>query len=250
MACSTALAVNASLDHPQVWLLYVLGATMSAIFAARYPVHRSLVPLLLTNDLRPAGYALQATLGSLGMMAGPALAGVLISGLGLTSAYGLDVVTYVVALLAYAGLAPSPPFAGAGRASRDSVVAGTAVPARALGDPQRLRRRPARHGVRHAPARCSRRWPSGWAAAPTMYGLLLSSVAAGAFVASIVSGWTIRIKHSGRAVLYSVVAWGAAITVVGLTREPAVVLAMLAVRGRRRHDLRRLPLDDRGRGHA
>ena len=26
MACSAALAVNASLEHPQLWLLYVLGA--------------------------------------------------------------------------------------------------------------------------------------------------------------------------------------------------------------------------------
>src|SRR6476620_8753317 len=31
-ACSAALAINASLDHPQVWLLYVLGATASATF--------------------------------------------------------------------------------------------------------------------------------------------------------------------------------------------------------------------------
>ena len=28
-ACSIALAINASLDHPQLWLLYVLGAGAS-----------------------------------------------------------------------------------------------------------------------------------------------------------------------------------------------------------------------------
>ena len=36
---------------------------------------------------------------------------------------------------------------------------------------------------------------------PTLYGLLLSSVAAGAFVASLTSGWATRVRRQGRAVL-------------------------------------------------
>src|SRR2546423_641494 len=36
---------------------------------------------------------------------------------------------------------------------------------------------------------------------PTLYGLLVSSVAAGAFIASLGSGWTARVRRPGRAVL-------------------------------------------------
>ena len=64
-----------------------------------------------------------------------------------------------------------------------------------------------------------------------LYGLLLSSVAAGAFVASLLSGWTGRVRHQGRAVLWAVTAWGAAITVTGFAREPALALVMLACAG-------------------
>ena len=91
LACSTALAVNASLSHPQLWLLYVLGAASSATFAVTFPVVRSLLPLLLEPKLRPAAFALQSTYGSFGMMAGPALAGVLIGTPGTTTAYVVDV---------------------------------------------------------------------------------------------------------------------------------------------------------------
>src|SRR6266576_2927528 len=61
MACSTVLAINASLDHPQLWLLYVLGAASSAVFAVTFPVVRSLLPLLLEEALRPAAFGLQST---------------------------------------------------------------------------------------------------------------------------------------------------------------------------------------------
>ena len=66
---------------------------------------------------------------------------------------------------------------------------------------------------------------------PGLYGLLLSSVAAGAFVASLASGWTTRVKRHGRAVLWCVTIWGATIAVAGMTRMTVVVLAMLACAG-------------------
>jgi len=225
-----ALAVNASLHHPQVWLVYVLGATASGIFAVTYPLTRSLLPLLLEEDLRPAAFALQATYGSFGMMAGPAIGGLLIGGVGLVSAYGVDVATYVIALVAFFGLRPSPPVEGAVRASRDAVlqgirflrghsvvmsVFGIDLLAMVFGMPRAL-----------FPALALR-----LGGGPGLYGLLLSSVAAGAFLASLVSGWTGRVRHQGRAVLLAVTAWGLSIAVVGLTRVTWLVLVMLAAAG-------------------
>jgi len=230
LCVSVALTVNASLDHPQVWLLYVLGAASSGIFAVSYPVTRSLLPLLLESELRPAAYALQATYGSFGMMAGPAVGGALIGGLGLASAYGVDIATYVVALIAFFGLSPSPPVPGAVPASRDSVLAGLRflkghsvvmsvfgidLLAMVFGMPRAL-----------FPALTER-----LGGGPTLYGLLLSSVAAGAFIASLGSGWTSRVKRPGHAVLWSVAAWGVTIAIAGLTHIAAVAMAMLAAAG-------------------
>src|ERR1700736_1149918 len=107
-ACSAMLAANATLDRPALWTLYVVGAAASGLSAVSFPVLRSLLPLLLEEDLRPAAFGLQATYGSFGMMAGPAVAGVLIGSLGLTTAYAVDVVTFAIALVAFAGIAASP----------------------------------------------------------------------------------------------------------------------------------------------
>jgi MFS family permease len=230
LSCSAALAVNASLDHPQLWLLYVLGAIASAAFGVSFPVLRSLLPLLLDEALRPAGFALQAIYGSFGMMVGPAVAGGLIGAVGITTAYVADVVTYGLAIVAFVGIAPSPPMIGASEASRSSVfeglrflrghsvimsIFGIDLLAMVFGMPRAL-----------FPA-LSERLGGG----PGLYGLLLSSVAAGAFVASLASGWTVRVRRQGQAVLWAVTAWGTTIAVAGVTREPALVLVMLAGAG-------------------
>lgn len=230
LTCSLALAVNASLDHPQLWVLYLLGAVSSGLFALSFPVLRSLLPLLLDEPLRPAAFALQSTYGSFGMMAGPAVGGAIIGGLGLATAYGLDVVTYGLALIAFAGVASAPPIRAAAKASAASIVEGLRF----------LRERPVIMSVfaidllamvfgmpRALFPELAERLGGG----PATYGLLLSSVAAGAFLASLFSGWSARVRRHGRAVIVSVAAWGAAIAVAGLVRVPVVVMAMLACAG-------------------
>jgi MFS family permease len=230
LACAAALAANAALDSPQIWLLYVLGATSSGVFAVSYPTTRSLLPLLLGQELRPAGYALQATYGSFGMMAGPALGGALIAAFGLTTAYFVDVATYALSLVAFVRLSPAPPVPGAARASPASILEGLRflrghpvvlsifaidLLAMVFGMPRAL-----------FPA-LSERLGGG----ATLYGLLLSAVAAGAFLASIGSGWTGRVRRQGRAVIVAVAVWGVAVAVAGLLRAPVPVLALLVVAG-------------------
>jgi MFS family permease len=230
LVCSGALAVNAGLDHPQLWLLYVVGAVASGVTAVSFSVLRSLLPLLLEQDLRPAGYSLQSAYTSFGWMAGPAVGGVLIGGLGLTSAYLADVATFGVALVAFAGIAPSPPVPRTAGTSTTSLLGGLRflrghpvilsvfaidLIAMVFGMPRAL-----------FPA-LSERLGGG----PVLYGLLLSSVAAGAFVASLASGWTTRVRRQGRTLLVAVAVWGAFIAAAGLTRQPVVVLTLLACAG-------------------
>ena len=230
MATSAALAANASLSHPQVWLLYVLGIVSTSITALTFPVMRSLLPMLLEGELRPAAYTLQATYGSFGMMAGPAVGGLLIGAVGLNAAYTVDVATYVVALLVFARIAPSPPVTASAATTTASVLEGVRflrghvlvmnvfaidLLAMVFGMPRALF--PALADRLHGGA--------------GLYGLLLSSVAAGAFIASLASGWTSRIRHHGRAVLWSVTVWGTAIAFAGLVRTTAIVLFAFVVAG-------------------
>jgi MFS family permease len=230
MACSGLLAANAALAHPQLWVLYVVGAAVGGLMAMTFPILRSLLPLLLQEELRPAAFALQAMYGSFGMMAGPALGGALIAGLGVTSAYVFDVGTFVVALLAFVGIAPSPPIAADDGPEMTSVLDGIRFlrghsvvlsvfaidfMAMVFGMPRAL-----------FPALTDR-----LGGGPILYGLLLSSVAAGAFVASVLSGWTTRVRQQGRALLVAVAGWGACIAFAGLSRSAIIVLLLFAGAG-------------------
>jgi MFS family permease len=230
MLCSTVLAFNASLDHPHVWVLFVVGAVSSGVRALSFPVMRSLLPLLLEPKYRPAAFALQSIYGSFSMMLGPAVAGLIIGGVGLTSAYGADVVSYLFAMVLFFGIAASPPVEGAPSASRGSIVQGLKflrghsvimsvfaidLMAMVFGMPRAL-----------FPALAER---LGGGAG--LYGLLLSSVAAGAFLASMGSGWTSRVRHQGRAVLICVTVWGLAIAAAGFSNSAPVVLALFACAG-------------------
>ena len=62
-------------------------------------------------------------------------------------------------------------------------------------------------------------------------GALLASVAVGALIASLTTGWTHRIKHQGQAVVWMVIVWGAAITVFGFSMQLWVACILLAVAG-------------------
>jgi MFS family permease len=250
LVTTTSLAANASLDRPQLWLLYVLGAVSSAIASVSFAVLRSLLPLLLDGELRPAGFALQSTYGSFGMMAGPALAGVLIAARGLSTAYAVDLATYLVALAMFAGIAPAPPVAGgvdgvgadagagagggAGGASLRALASSTLEGLRFLQGHAMvlsifgLDLLAMTFGMPRAlfPALADR-----LGGGARLYGLLWAAVAAGAFLASLTSGWTTNVRRQGRAVLLAVSVWGAAVALAGLVRLPGVVLVMLAVAG-------------------
>ena len=230
LACSTTLAVNAGLGHPQLWLLYVVGPLASGVTAISFAVVRSLLPLLLEQEMRPAGFALQSMYTSLGWMAGPAVAGVLIASFGLASAYATDVVTFVVAFVVFLGIAPSPPIAGAAGTAMQSLLAGLRflrghrviisvfaidLLAMVFGMPRAL-----------FPALADR-----LGGGPVLYGLLLSSVAAGAFVASLGSGWTSRVRRQGWALLVAVAVWGVCIAAAGLTLQTVLVLTLFACAG-------------------
>jgi MFS family permease len=223
------LFLNSLLPDPQVWVLFVLGASMSAVSSASYPANRSLVPRLVPPELRPSAFALQSTMYSAAMMLGPAVAGALI-GVGMSWAYGVGVLSFVFALASYARLDPAPVAEGAPRASLASFLEGTRflrgntimlsvfgidLLAMVFGMPRAL-----------FPA-LAERLDGG----PALYGMLHASIAAGALLVAITSGRWVRVHRQGTAVIVAVAAWGLAIATAGLVRSAVVVLVLFAIAG-------------------
>src|SRR5262245_50611006 len=92
---SGALAWNALREAPAVWPLFVAAAFMSALAGLQRPSLDALMPRLVDRDEVPAAAALTMLRGSIVMIAGPALGGVLIASRGPAAAFAFDVLTYV-----------------------------------------------------------------------------------------------------------------------------------------------------------
>jgi predicted MFS family arabinose efflux permease len=166
-----------------------------------------------------------------GLVAGPALAGLLLAGAGVRFVYWLDVAGFGVALLAVSLMSPQPPGEGARRPGLRSIVEGLRflrgrqaiqgaylidINAMVFGMPRAL-----------FPALALTRFGGG---AATL-GFLYAAPGAGALIGALTTGWVSRIQRQGLAVIVAVIGWGAAITCFGLVSWLPLALLLLAVAG-------------------
>src|SRR3954466_10042677 len=106
---SLALVVNALLPHPSVAVIFLVTAVMSAVTGFHRPALESMTPRLVDQAELPATAALTSLRGTAGAIAGPALGGVCIAAFGVASTYAVDVATFVISLIALAGMRSMPP---------------------------------------------------------------------------------------------------------------------------------------------
>src|SRR5699024_3176240 len=118
------LAVQALVQVQSLALLLVLVGAQATFGALGVPARRALPPRLLPLAQVPAGIALQHLSFQVSMLVGPALAGIVIAELGLTWAFGVQAVTFVLAWLGVLRLPHLPPDAGADRPGLAAMVAG------------------------------------------------------------------------------------------------------------------------------
>jgi MFS family permease len=228
---SLVLVGQAVLDVERVGLLYAVVACQAALFAVDSPARQAFVPRLLPPQLLPAANALKQVEFNLGVTVGPLLAGVLVARVGYEAAYGLDVLTSLVALVAVAGLPSMPPHGGGRRAGTASVLEGLRflrtrqvllmtfvvdLVAMVLAMPRAL-----------FPALADAVFGGG----PQTAGLLYSSMAAGALLGALFSGWFGRVHRHGVAVLVAVAAWGLSIALFGVTDVLWLAMLFLAAAG-------------------
>jgi MFS family permease len=226
---TVVLLANALVPHPSLAVLFVVAALMAGLDGLQRPSLSALTPRLVGRDELPAAAALESLRGTIGMVLGPVVAGLLIAAAGLPSTYAVDLATFGESLLFLRAMraVPPPPDAdapslrGIREGIRDAlgreVLVGTyAVDfvAMLFGMPLAL-----------FPALAEK------LGGPGVLGLLYASPSAGAALATLTSGWTARVHRHGLAVLAAATGWGAGILVCGLANGVAVACVGLVAAG-------------------
>ena len=225
------LVVNASFSHPAVWPLFVCTAAGAGFQGVDWPARRAALPMLVDGPDVTSAIALQTTIQQLALVAGPALAGILIATIGLSAVYGIDVATFGIALIA-ALLLPALVPAGGGtpmglhsmaegfrHLSGEKLLSATYwidLNAMIFGMPRAV-----------FPALGVGLFGGG----AGVVGLLYAAPGAGALVGSLFTGWCSQVRHQGRAIAACVVVWGSTIAVFGVVPVLWIGLTLLAVAG-------------------
>jgi MFS family permease len=228
--CTVALFAQAVLGADSVPLLLGLVALQSAGFAVASPTRGAIIPRLLPEHLVPAANTLNFTASNVGLVAGPLLAGVVISHWSFAAAYAVDALLFGVALYATLRLPALPPLGEISRPGLRSVIDGLAfiatrpvlllsfavdIVAMVFAMPRAL-----------FPEAADERFGGGPAV-----GWLFAAIAIGAVVGGLFSGWIGRVRRQGVALVAAIVAWGLAVAAAGLVGGLWAAVALLAVAG-------------------
>jgi MFS family permease len=231
-AMSGLMAVNAALPHPLLWPMYVFTFLAAGLYTFNRPALDTWPARLLNKSLLPSSNALDAGFGTFAGMLGPVAAGFLLVAIEPVGVYLVDVVTFLVVIVAVRMMHPSPPAHEGNEVSWEAVKDGfrflkgkrnvqsvflADLNAMIFGFPMAL-----------LPAVALTLDPERQA---QVLGFLFAAPAAGAFLATVFSGRARDVRRQGRAIMLSIVVWGAAIIVFGLSHVLWLSLAMLAIAG-------------------
>ncbi|QJW35861.1 enterobactin transporter EntS [Cellulosimicrobium protaetiae] len=233
-----ALLVNSLVETPSLPVIYVVAAWDGLAGGFSVVALAAAVPSLVPPGRLPAVAALQAISLDVGAVVSPLLAGVAVAHGGSALVYAVVVATSVVSLGLLVRLPPLPPggsddpddepvpvrpwadlVEGVRHVARDRVVGGIVL----LGFVQILFASP--HVL--IPELVDTQLGAG----PEVVGLLYSAPAAGALVATLTSGWTGRVRRTGRLLLVVLAASGAGIVVLGTSQSVALAVVAMTLVG-------------------
>lgn len=231
LVTAAGLAAQAVAQAESLGLLLGLVGAQATFGALGVPARRALPPRLLPLAQVPAGIALQHLSFQVAMLVGPALAGIVIAELGLTWAFTVQVLTFVLALLGVLRLPHLPPDAAVGRPGLRAMADGVHL----------VLRRPVLRGsfatdlfatILAMPISL---FPlvneARFGGSASTLGLFLSAVAVGGIVAGLLSGTVTRARRAGLVQLAAAGTWGLALAGFGLAPGLWLALALLAVAG-------------------
>lgn len=223
------LLINSLQEKPSIALIFVLVAIMQAVLGFHRPAMEAMTQKIVSADDYSSIGALGSFRYSVSAIAGPSMAGLIIAQFGLSAAYCFDVITFLVALffLFKIRFNETPenhaknPIEQAKEGLRFSVskpeLIGTYlidIVAMTFAFPVAL-----------FPA-LSETFGGAKSA-----GILFSSMAVGALVATLFSGWTGNIRTHGRMVVIAACLWAVFICLVGFTNSLWGAFLFLALAG-------------------
>jgi len=226
---STILLINSLLPSPKLAVIYIVAALFSAVDGLQRPSADAILPRLVEHKDLPAASALMSLRWQIGMITGPALAGVLISIAGVSAGFILDILTYFLALFILVRVKNVPPMKESEKPSFSSLVA----------------------GVKYATSRKDLMgtylvdlaamffaMPTAlfpfWAeqvGAPWALGLFYAAGTIGSILVTVTSGWVKSYTKHGRAIFLAALGWGVAITLAGVTNNLFLILLFLILAG-------------------
>jgi MFS family permease len=227
-ACSALLILNSLLAHPRVWVLFFCAIAYAGLNGLKRPSLEALTPKLVPPEMMTAVSALRSIGSTLGGVLGPALGGMVAATFGPTLAYSTNFFTFAISLVALWIMRAAPPLVNADRPSMHSLLEGLRY----------ARSRPELLGTYFIDINAMF-FGMPMALFPAIavkfggasVGLLYAAPSAGAFIASIASGWSSRIHRHGLAVTIAAAIWGLAIVAFGFTNHLWLALLCLAIAG-------------------
>lgn len=226
---SLLLLLN-TLYEPRVWVLYLLAGMTSALTGFHRPTLEAIVQSLVQHEDMPAVSALNSFKYAVSMIAGPAIAGIILAKFGLGLIYFIDSITFIVSFfaiyfirtsLAIPAKAEEPIFQSIREGlryavSRQELLGSYAVDfvAMIFGMPMAL-----------FPAIAETfqtQLAIGWLYAAPSFGLIITA---------LTSGWVGKVKRYGKAISLSATVWGIAIVAFGLTQNLVFAVMFMAVAG-------------------
>lgn len=237
---SGLLLTGAVIGHPPLGLIYAGAGLVAGFGGMSLSTRSAMTPTLVRSEQLASALSLNQVMWNTTLIAGPALGGVLIAQLGLSWAYGVDVVSFGATIAACLLMAAHPPDRDDAAPRATSLLASgwrevtegfrflkgkrvlqstfyVDLIAMIFGMPRAL-----------FPVLAATRFGGG----SEIVGVLFSAAALGALLGALTGGWVRRVRRQGRAVLWAVFVWGLGIIGFGLSgRSLVLALACLAVAG-------------------
>ena len=226
----TALLVfNATLTHPRVRLLFVCAAAHAGLVALQRPSFESLMQKIVPLELMSSVSALNSLRWNVTTILGPSLAGIILARYGATTAYSIDLLTFVASLTAVFLIRAVPaPTQIEARPNLNSVVEGLQYAWRRkdiLGT-YLIDMNAMFFGM---PAALFPAMATQFGAGTV--GFFYAAPSVGALAATLTSGWARKVNRHGLLVALAAALWGVAIILFGLAHNLYLALFFLALAG-------------------
>ena len=227
--CTTGFLLQTLAGLGSVPLILALVAAQSGFFAVASSARGAIIPRIVPVELVPAANTLTFTVGNVGQVIGPLIAGVLVTRPhGFAYAYGVDAALFTLSLYAATRLPRIPPDGRSQRAGLRSVLDGLQfisgrpvlfmsflvdIVAMVFAMPRAL-----------YPQVAADRWDG-------QVGPLYAAIAIGSVLAGLSGGWIGRVRRQGVSLTAAIVVWGLCVAVSGLAHQLWLAVLLLAVAG-------------------